>query len=154
MNRYTVHAPQHVPKVSLNTYVHRAFPLLTDSAIRNAFQARDVKMNGMRCSKDQLIEPGAEVTVFTPCKMDIPIVCENEEIIALDKPAGVSCDADSYGSMTVQDWAVLNAKGSCQPRLCHRLDNATSGIVLLAKNEAVETALLDMFAEHRIQKTY
>lgn len=154
MYRYSVRAPQHVPRVTLQSFVRHAFPLLPESAVRQAFERRDVKMDGMRAGKDQRVVPGAEVDIYTPCPVEIPVVYEDERVLALDKPAGVSCDADEYGSMTVGDWASLYAEGKWQPRLCHRLDNQTSGLLILAKDENTELALLAMFSRRECEKTY
>lgn len=154
MYRYTVHVPQHVPKVKMGVYVRRAFSLLPESELRAVFAARDVKMNGLRCGKEDAVLPGSEVVIFTKYRMEIPVVFENAHILALDKPAGVSCDADAYGSMTVLDWAVFYADGAYLPRMCHRLDNPTSGLIVLAKDDAAEAALKQMFREKTGQKEY
>ena len=154
MYRYTVHVPQHVPRIKMGAYVRRAFSLLPESQVRAAFAARDVKLNGVRVGKDDMVLPGGEVTVFTGYRMEIPVVFEDSHILALDKPAGVSCDADAYGSMTVQDWAAFYADGAFAPRMCHRLDNPTSGLIVLAKDEAAELALKQMFQQRTGKKEY
>lgn len=154
MYRYTVHAPQHVPKVKMGVYVRRAFSLLPESEARAVFAARDVKMNGVRCGKEDIVLPGSEVVIFTKYRMEIPVVFEDEHVLALDKPAGVSCDADAYGSMTVQDWAAFYAEGAFIPRMCHRLDNPTSGLIVLAKDDPAEEALKNMFQQRWGQKEY
>ena len=154
MFKYTVHVPLHVPRIALGAYVRRAFPLLPDWALRDAFQARDVKMDGKRCAKDIRVPPGSEVTVYTACEMKMPVIYEDDWILALDKPAGISCDADDYGSMTVLDWAELHAAGGYHPAMCHRLDNQTNGLLVLAKNQVACDALLWMFQQHMGEKTY
>ena len=65
MNRYTARAPQHVPRISLGTYVRRAFPMLPEKELREAFRVRDVKINGVRRGRDDRVMPGDEITVFT-----------------------------------------------------------------------------------------
>lgn len=154
MYRYAVHVPPHVPKIKLGAYVRRAFPLLPESALRDAFSARDVKMNGVRRGKDEYVLPDSEVAVFTPAEMRMPVVFENDRVLALDKPPGVSCDADAYGSFTVLDWAALYAKDAFVPRMCHRLDNPTSGLLVLAKDGQTEAALKTMFRLRTGQKEY
>ena len=154
MYRYTVRVPAHAQRISLGAYVRRAFPLLPESVLRAAFAERDVKMDGRRCAKETAVVPGSEVTVFTPCEAAMAVVYEDEHILAVDKPAGVSCDADAYGSMTVADWAAIHAGGAYTPRMVHRLDNRTSGLLLLAKDEAAEEALKRMFARHTGVKQY
>lgn len=154
MHRYTVRAPRHVPRLSLGAYTRRAFSLLPESVIREAFRSRDVKMDGQRCSKETVIKPGAEVALYTAYDAPLPVVYEDDRLLAIDKPAGVSCDQDAYGSVTATDWARLYAKEAFAPRLCHRLDTLTSGLLLFAKDEAAEVALKQMFAEHAGDKTY
>ncbi|MBQ9196881.1 MAG: RluA family pseudouridine synthase [Clostridia bacterium] len=154
MYRYTVTVPQHVPKATLAVYTRHAFSLLPESVLRSAFSARDIKMNGVRCARETMVQPGAEVTVYTPYYAAFPAVFENDRLLAMDKPAGISCDDDAYGSVTVLEWARMHAAGAYEPRMCHRLDNKTSGLMLLAKDEAAEQALREMFAAHAGNKTY
>lgn len=154
MYRYAVRVPQHVPRASMGVYTRHAFSLLPENVLRQAFDVRDVKLDGVRVGRDQPVRPGAEVAVYTPYKARLPILYEDDRILAVDKPAGVSCDADAYGSLTVQDWAAIGTEGAYTPRLCHRLDNPTSGLLLLAKDEAAEEALKAMFARHAGDKTY
>lgn len=154
MYKYVVRVPMHVPRVTLGAYVRRAFSLLPESAVRAAFEARDVKMDGKRCKRDEMVRPGAEVAVFTPWRIEMPVVYEDDDLLALDKPAGVSCDADAYGSITVLDWAAFYAGEAFAPRMCHRLDNGTSGLIVLAKTDQAEAALQAMFARHDGNKTY
>ncbi len=154
MYKYTVHAPRHVPRVTMAAYARHAFSLLPERVIRDAFSARDVKLDGQRCAKDAMVKPGAEVTLYTPYEAVLPVVYEDESLLAVDKPAGVGCDEDMYGSVTVKDWAAIYAKGRYEPRLCHRLDTQTSGLILLAKSERAEAAIRRMFAEHLGVKRY
>ena len=154
MNKYVVKAPQNVPEMTLGTYVSRALPLLGESAVRAAFAARDVKMNGVRCPRECRVLPGAEVAVYTTREMEMPVVYEDRHLLVLDKPSGVSTDQDAIGSMTVLDWAALHARGEYSPRMCHRLDNQTSGLIVLAKDDETEAALLSMFARRTGRKEY
>lgn len=152
--KYSVTVPENIPEMTLQSYASHAFPLLSGNALRNAFNKRDVKMNGVRAAKDELVQPGAEIVIFTPQEMLIPVVYEDDDVLLLNKPAGVSTDADKYNSMTVLDWAILYAKGAYTPRMCHRLDNATSGLILLAKTDAAEEALIEMFRSRTGEKEY
>ena len=154
MNKYTVTAPENLPEMTLQAYMQRAFPLLSAASLRDAFAKKDVKMNGVRSQRQQLVIPGSEIVIFTNAEMRIPIEYEDEHLLVLNKPAGISTDTDHYGSMTVLDWAVLNAKGAYTPRMCHRLDNQTSGLIVLAKSDEAEQALLDMFSTRTGEKEY
>ncbi len=154
MYRYTVQTPENVPRITVANYVYKAFPMLSPGVLRDVLAARDVKINGVRAKRDERVPGGAEVAIYTPQKMSIPVLYEDERLLALDKPSGVSTDADAYGSMTVLKWAELYAEGKYQPRLCHRLDNQTGGVLLIAKEEETEQALKEMFARRSGEKEY
>ncbi len=152
--KYSVDVPENIPEMTLQNYIARAFPLLSGAAVRDAFNKRDVKMNGLRCAKDEIVLGGAQISIFTPHEMKMPVVYEDENVLVLNKPAGVSTDTDRYNSMTVLDLAMLYAKGAYTPRMCHRLDNATSGLIALAKNDQAEEALKEMFFARTGEKEY
>ena len=154
VQKYTLIVPDNLPDMTLDKYLSHALPLLPERARRAAFYARDVKMNGQRSPRDARVVPGAQITVFTPYEMQIPIAYEDERLLILDKPAGVATDTDRYNSMTVTDWAAMHAKGAYQPSLCHRLDYQTSGLIALAKDDQTENALKQMFARRTGRKEY
>lgn len=154
MRVYTVTVPDHAPRISLGAYVARAMPLLPAHALREAFARRDVKMNGVRSGRDAQVAPGAVITVYTPLMPLLGVAYEDDNALILIKPAGVSSDRDAFGSMTVLDYALLYADGAYLPRMCHRLDNQTSGLIVLAKNDRAEAALQGMFAGRTGKKEY
>lgn len=154
MNVYEAIVPENAPTQRLENYLSRAFPLLPPHVIRNALAKKDVKQNGQRCTRDTLLLPGAKVQLYTAHSATIPIVYEDEHILLLHKPAGISCDEDSRGGMTVLNIAEKMAAGAYVPRLCHRLDNPTSGLLLLAKDDESEQVLLEAFENHTLEKVY
>ena len=154
MFKYTVKVPDDAPRMQLGAYVRHAFPMLPQYVIRDAFEKRDVKMDGKRSAADDQVEHGKEVTVYTKHSAVIPVLFETEHLLAIDKPSGVSCDRDSYGSMTVLDWIGESVQGREQMRLCHRLDNQTSGLLLIAKDDKTEEAVKTAFAKNQVEKKY
>ncbi|ERL47134.1 Propionyl-CoA carboxylase alpha subunit protein [Candidatus Micropelagos thuwalensis] len=82
------------------------------------------------------------------------IIYEDADVIALNKPSGLAVQG---GSKT--DWHVdalldvLADKGE-RPRLVHRLDRDTSGVLLLAKHRKAASALTKAFAERETRKIY
>ena len=135
-------------------YVALAFPLLPDHVIRDAFSARDIKMDGKRVKRDAEAVPGARIQVYTDFSVDLPIVYEDDRILVINKPAAISCCDDDYGGMTVLSMLTERAKGEYIPRLCHRLDHLTSGLLLLCKDDGAEEILLDMFKNRKLTKIY
>lgn len=151
MRVYQANAPENLGAVRLENYLAQAMPLLPARVIRDAFQKRDVKMNGVRAGKDAPVLPGAKIQLYTPFEIQLPVVYEDENILIINKPAGISSDDDGRGGMTVES---LLQKENGYPRLCHRLDNATCGLLLLCKNSESEEILLEDFKERRMEKRY
>jgi 23S rRNA pseudouridine1911/1915/1917 synthase len=88
------------------------------------------------------------------------ILFENEDVLALDKPPGVSMATSSKEGKSAED-AVRRLLAVCGvvppdplPLLVHRLDAGTSGVVLFAKTPAAHRALSLSLQERRARKTY
>lgn len=80
------------------------------------------------------------------------IVFEDDHLIAIHKPAGISSlDERTSNAQTI---ISLVRKESEHLQLCHRIDKETSGLLLLSKNEAAYRSISMMFQERAIQKTY
>lgn len=90
---------------------------------------------------------------------NIPILFEDEDIIAVDKPAGVLSQATPdpnrphIVSILKQQ---IGPQNSQLPELYlhHRLDKDTSGVLILGKSKRANAPLTEIFREHQIQKTY
>ena len=130
-----------------------------------------VEVNGRAAKKaGQTLESGFNVTVRVPppaptdlVAEDIPldIVFENEDLIVVNKPAGmVVHPAAGHASGTLVN-AVLGYEpdiegigGEERPGVVHRLDKETSGLILLAKNERAHRWLQDQFRLRKVEKIY
>ncbi|HCK66778.1 MAG TPA: RluA family pseudouridine synthase [Anaerolineae bacterium] len=118
----------------------------------------------------QLIETGFEIQVRIPPSapsgligenIPLDIVFENDDLIVVNKPAGmVVHPAAGHSSGTLVN-AVLGYDpdlegigGEERPGLVHRLDKETSGLIVLAKNEQAHNWLQDQFRLRTVEKTY
>lgn len=99
--------------------------------------------------------------------MDIPILFEDEALVAIDKPAGLVVNrAQSVKEETVQDWIEQHYGIPSLPQteetqefvsrsgIVHRIDKETTGILLIAKTVDAFKELQRQFREHEIKKTY
>ena len=154
MRVYEARVPDQAAGMKLEKYLSLAMPLLPAHVIRDALSARDVKMDGARAGKDASALPGAVIRVYTAFDVQLPVVYEDENILLINKPAGITCDRDEWGGMHVLALAESRAAGAYRPRLCHRLDNPTCGLLLLCKDDESEAVLLDMFRDRRLTKVY
>jgi 23S rRNA pseudouridine1911/1915/1917 synthase len=141
------------------------------SRIQGLIENGFVDVNGRMAKKaGQTLESGFDVTVRVPpatptdlVAEDIPldIVFENEDLIVVNKPAGmVVHPAVGHSSGTLVN-AILGYEpeiegigGEERPGVVHRLDKETSGLILLAKNERAHRWLQDQFRLRKVEKTY
>jgi len=130
-----------------------------------------VEVNGHAAKKaGQTLESGSNVTIRIPSpastdllaeNIPLDIVFENEDLIVINKPAGmVVHPAAGHASGTLVN-AILGYEpdiegigGEERPGVVHRLDKETSGLILLAKNERAHRWLQDQFRLRKVEKTY
>lgn len=85
--------------------------------------------------------------------MAIPVLYEDEWLLAVDKPAGMVVHGGSGHEAGLIE-ALKEARGLADLRLAHRLDRDTSGVLLLAKNLEALRHLAESFRLRDMQKTY
>lgn len=98
---------------------------------------------------------------LTPEAIPLDVLYEDEDLIVIDKPAGlVVHPAPGHPNGTLVN-ALLNHCGDLagiggvlRPGIVHRLDRGTSGVLVAAKNDAAHQALSTQFAEHSIDRIY
>jgi 23S rRNA pseudouridine1911/1915/1917 synthase len=100
-------------------------------------------------------------TTLVPERRPLRIVYEDADLLAIDKPAGLTVHpgagrqsgtlANALGGLGVE---LSAAGGWHRPGLVHRLDRETSGLILVAKHDAAHAALARQFAERRVRKIY
>jgi 23S rRNA pseudouridine1911/1915/1917 synthase len=81
-------------------------------------------------------------------KAKVEIIYQDDDILVVNKPAGISVTKDRRGTTQLKD--LLGA----QLRLVHRLDKDTSGVMLLAKNVQAQTRFTAYFEKREVKKTY
>lgn len=102
--------------------------------------------------------------------MELPIIYEDADVVAVNKPAGVMTHPDGKNTEeTVSDWFTKRYPESAQvgemqrlpdgselarPGVVHRLDRDTSGVLILAKTQEAHALLKKAFQEHDAKKTY
>lgn len=153
--------PVDLPPMRLDKYLMRALPGLPAWAIREAFSRRDVKMDGLRVKADAQTRPGAPVLIYGVQDigaLPLDVLYEDEYILLVNKPAGISVQADAGGGATIESLALDHVQkedpNALPPKACHRLDNQTSGLLLLAKTGRAEELMARAFKERAMKKTY
>jgi 23S rRNA pseudouridine955/2504/2580 synthase len=135
------------------------------SRIYRIIRGGEVRINSKRVDVSQKIAAGDRIRI-PPVRVAerdapeiaphfrLPVIFEDDWILAIDKPAGVAV----HGGSGVAH-GVIESMRSMRPdakylELVHRLDRETSGVLLLAKKRSALTALHEMLRAHEVDKRY
>jgi 23S rRNA pseudouridine1911/1915/1917 synthase len=159
------------PSQRLDKFLVDCLPELSRSRIQNLIKDGFVQVNGALPHKaGQVLEAQATIQVFlpppkpsdlTPEAIPLEIVFENDDLLVVNKPAGmVVHPAAGHQASTLVHAALAHAPemegigGEQRPGVVHRLDKNTSGLILLAKNDPTHRWLQDQFRLRKIEKVY
>jgi 23S rRNA pseudouridine1911/1915/1917 synthase len=157
-------------KVRLDSAIAEQFKDVSRSRIQKDIQSGRVSVDGKKIVENKYIVKTGERIVyeysgeqkFAATGMDIPILFENNDLIIVDKPAGIPVHpAPGYKGSTLIDELLLThpeiqmiGEDAARPGVVHRLDKDTSGAMLIAKNQIAFEHLKDAFATHKVKKEY
>jgi 23S rRNA pseudouridine1911/1915/1917 synthase len=129
-----------------------------------------VRLSGAEVTKPgHLIEEACELSIalppeqgsVLPAGLEPRVLFEDQQLVALDKPAGLLSHANAGGREGgVAEWAAArwgelpHLEEEERAGLAHRLDRDTSGVLLLAKTQAALEGLKAAFQARAVQKTY
>lgn len=156
MKKITVTSKYHNKK--LTSFLLDAFPSLNPNTLYKALRKKDIRLNGKRINENIQVHTNDEITLFITDDLllgsspTLSIVYEDENILLLDKPAGISVTENAHSEITLTSLVHKQLGTFCQP--CHRLDRNTTGLILYAKNQTALTILLQKFKNHEIEKHY
>lgn len=149
----------------LDSYLAQYFPEHSRSAWQKYILAGKVKVNNevITSNKYMLGEDDA-VTVDTFIESDVadftpPIIYEDENVIVINKPIGILSHAKGgiLNEQTVADFfkdKTTFGVDTNRAGIVHRLDRATSGVMIGAKNGETAKVLQRQFSDHKAKKTY
>jgi len=106
-------------------------------------------------------EEDPSLHVLHPEPMDLDILYEDEQIVVINKPAGLVIHpgvGNSTGTLVhgllYHFQALSDLNGAVRPGIVHRLDRDTSGIILIAKTNQAHAHLADQFQNREVKKEY
>jgi 23S rRNA pseudouridine955/2504/2580 synthase len=107
--------------------------------------------SSLRLAKDKIVTVSADEDAY----IRRLLIYEDHEILVFNKPSGLAVQGGSGVKIDMDRllWAFANRKGR-RPKLVHRLDRETSGILVVAKTSPAAAHLSAQFAERSTQKIY
>ena len=144
----------------IDACIRRFLPELPQRTAQQSFARRDVKLDGKRVRPDVRVLAGQKVELFC-MEQAVPlveVVYEDADVLLINKRAGISVEPDEKGGVTLSELAHKHVRQSDPaappPVACHRLDNQTCGLLMLAKNQRAEAILTRAFKERTMDKRY
>jgi 23S rRNA pseudouridine1911/1915/1917 synthase len=155
----------------LDKYLAEKLPEHSRSRLQALIREGAATVNGDTITKTGLkLERGDEVNLLVPEtepseleaeNIPLDIVFENDDLVIVNKPAGmVVHPAPGHSSGTLVHAALgsfgdlKGIGGEMRPGIVHRLDKDTSGLIIIAKNDRAHRWLQDQFRLRRVEKVY
>jgi 23S rRNA pseudouridine1911/1915/1917 synthase len=154
----------------LDHVLHQRLPEFSRSRIQDWIKRGQVLVNGVAVRPSYLVRAVDAIQVdpveappldAAPEAIPLVVLYEDADVVAIDKPAGMVIHAGAgihSGTLVnalLHRFAELSsAGGPLRPGIVHRLDRFTSGVVLVAKNDAAHRNLAAQFSGRRIEKVY
>lgn len=160
----------------LDRWLKKRFPEMTQGAVEKLCRTGQIRVDGGRVKASTRVAPGQQVRVPPLPKADTPaprhdaaavsdadaemiraaVLWKDEHIIALNKPPGLPSQGGSgQGNRHVDGLtAALTFGYKDRPKLVHRLDKDTSGVLLLARTDRIARALSEAFRARTTRKIY
>jgi 23S rRNA pseudouridine1911/1915/1917 synthase len=150
---------------------------LSRSHVQKLISAGHLTASGLPLRANAIVGGGARLTLVVPPaasvdlvpepEIHVPVVYEDDDVLIIDKPYGLVVHPSPGHATGTLVHALLGRAategshtafgaiaGVERPGIVHRLDRDTSGLLMVAKNDAAQTSLMAQLKARRVQKTY
>lgn len=164
----------------LDKFLTKRFKNMPLSLMYKFIRTKKIRLNGKKAKEGDKLKPGDVLTLyisdeffetgknelaFLRVKPKLDIVYEDENILVVNKPAGLIVHSDAneeFNTLINHITAYLYAQGSYDPdeensfapALCNRIDRNTQGLVIAAKNAAALKEMNDIIKNREVEKKY
>ena len=172
----TIVVPTEASGQRLDHFLATELAPVSRSRVQLLLEQGDVQVNGAGAKPSLKLRGGEQIAVSgdphpTPLKAiaeDIPldVVYDDADMAIVNKPAGMMVHAGAgaaddersrgtlVNALLHRFHALSSTGGDLRPGIVHRLDKDTSGLIVVAKNDAAHAALAKLFSGRQIGKTY
>lgn len=158
--------------IRLNRWFLKYYPGLSLGRLQKLLRTKQIKVNGAKAEANTRLAAGQEVRVppLENEKREIihdnvsaadakyitdMVIYKDDNIIVLNKPSGLAVQGGTNTTRHIDGMLEALKFGlEEKPKLVHRIDKDTSGVLVLARNRKMADILTKAFREHNLQKTY
>jgi 23S rRNA pseudouridine1911/1915/1917 synthase len=153
----------------LDAYLAQNVDGWSRARLQRLIEAGDVLVNSKVAKASHKISANDEIEVeltpppesnFAPENIPLDIVFEDDQVIVINKPAGLvvhpaaGMHSGTLANALAYHFQQLSNAGSVRPGIVHRLDKDTSGLLVAAKTESAHESLADQFRAREVFKGY
>ena len=150
----------------LDNYLLRHLKGVPKSHVYRIIRSGEVRVDGRRAQAQTRLAQGQRVRVppvrvaeapvrpAIPAGPSLPVIHEDEDLLVLDKPAGLAVHGGSGVAFGVIERLRAERPGASLLELVHRLDRETSGLLMVAKRRSTLKALQDALRAGQVRKRY
>lgn len=172
MSVATLTVPPAEAETRLDRWLRRRYPALTQGALQKMLRTGQIRVDGKRAEANTRLAAGQEVRLppmpDTPAPKAEPrpipeaaareiqsrVLYRDASVIVLDKPPGLAVQGGPGITKHLDGMLDALAFDGERPRLVHRLDRDTSGVLLLARTVQAAAFLAKAFRGRDVEKTY
>ena len=163
--------------IRLDRWFKRHYPALTHGILEKHLRKGDIRLEGKKVKSSDRVTTGQTITikVVLPVAESVPkeekksarvnpedilmlqeaVLYKDNDVIVINKPPGLAVQGGSGINKSVDSLLdCLTFEKSDRPKLVHRLDKDTSGVLVLARSAKVATRLMRLFAGKEPEKIY
>ena len=158
--------------IRLDRWFARHYPALKNGQLQRLLRAKNIKVNHQKATTAQRLSVGDEIRVpplDTPEKDNLPrsvsradtafmqslVLYRDDDIIVINKPAGIAVQGGSKTERHIDGMLdALRFDKTEKPRLTHRLDKDTSGVLVLGRTANAAACLTEAFKTRAAHKIY
>lgn len=157
----------------LDRWFKENFPQIKQGQLQKFIRAKQVKLDGKKTAANERVAAGQEIRI-PPIDEELEVknkqaqiskqdaewvqslvIYKDKNIIVLNKPSGIAVQGGTKTTRHIDGLLdALKFDEEEKPRLVHRIDKDTSGILVLARNRKYATKLTSGFKDKTISKTY
>ena len=138
---------------------------LTKSALKKAIKNKFIRVNDVIATSATLINGGECISLSIPKEVSpnkklvflLKVLFEDDHLAVIHKPAGILVSGNSFKTIAnalAQNIQRSNLPDATKPQPVHRLDYATTGVLLVGKTSSSIRTLNRMFEDKKVEKTY
>ena len=169
---FNINVPIDSHRDRIDKFLQSQLNELSRTRLQNLIRSGHVKLNSAKIyeaskkikneDKIEVNFPEPKETLIKPNKIPLDILYDDNDLIIINKPPGVVVHpgAGNYENTIVNGLLfkyqnkLSSIGGKLRPGIVHRIDKDTSGVIVVAKNDAAHINLSKQFSDHTIKRTY